>query len=135
KVVVLPAPLGPSSTMNSPSFTAKESSRTASIAPKRLLTFCKVTSAMASNSRACGRDRRTAARIEQRQAFGAEGESDRIADLRRQIRRQARGHATIGRVDRDDLGGPEIFRAEHPAFDRRAIGKADVLRAHPKHQR
>src|SRR5215831_13122805 len=46
-VVVLPAPVGPSSTTNSPSATASDSARTASIAPNRLLTSTSATSATA----------------------------------------------------------------------------------------
>src|SRR5271166_6586009 len=135
KVVVLPAPLGPSSTTNSPSFTAKDRSRTASIVPKRLLMLRKLTSAMTGASKIRGLDRRAAHRVEQRQALSAEVEPDGFADPDLQARWQPCRNAAVGRVDGDDLGGPEIFRAEHAALDRGGIGEADVLWPHAQHQR
>ncbi len=71
-VVVLPAPLGPSSTTNSPLLMAKDRSRTASMRPKRLLTWRRATLAMADAPMACGPDCRTGLRIEQRQTIGPE---------------------------------------------------------------
>src|SRR5215213_5415088 len=44
--VVLPEPEGPTSTMNSPSSTARESSETAIVSPKRFVTCSKLTGAM-----------------------------------------------------------------------------------------
>src|SRR6516162_6247707 len=135
RVVVLPAPLGPSSTTNSPSFTVNDSSRTASTVPKRLLMLCRLTSAMAGAPKIRGADRRAACGVKQRQPLGTEVETDGLPDPDMKTRRQPRRDAAVRRVYGDDLGGAEIFRAEHAPLDSRRVGKADVLRSHAKHQR
>src|SRR6202521_4883591 len=80
KVVVLPAPLGPSSTKNSPLPIDRERSSTASTSRKRLVTPLRVTSAMghflAHDERAfAGQQPLRMAVVEQR-ALDAEGEAD-----------------------------------------------------------
>src|SRR6202050_315433 len=134
-VVVLPAPLGPSSTTNSPSLMANDKSRTASIDPKRWLTWQSATLAMACASVARRPDRRTGPRVEQRKRVGAKRQPNDLADLHRQARRQPSFDLTLLGVDSDDLRGAEIFRAEHAAAHRRSVSKADVFGTHTQHQR
>src|SRR5262245_52150114 len=134
-VVVLPAPLGPSRTMNSPSAMASERSETASVVPKRLLTCCSMTSAMAGSFMARDANCRSALGIEQRQPFRAEDETDRLSDPDLHARRQSRSDAPVAGVDRNDLRGAEILGAEHAAAHIGRIGKADVFGANAQYQR
>src|SRR4029077_15461939 len=43
-------------------------------------------------------------------------------------------HPAVSCVDGDDLGRPQVFGAEHSSSHRRAVGQADMLRTHAKHQ-
>src|ERR1700691_5829769 len=114
-VVVLPAPLGPSNTTNSPSLMANDKSRTASIDPKRLLTWRSATSAMACAPLARGPDRRAGLRVEQRKRLGTKRQPHHLADLHRQARRRPGLDLPLFGVDRDYLRRAEICRAEYAA--------------------
>src|SRR5689334_3111948 len=76
KVVVLPAPVGPSSTTNSPSPIVSDRSRTASTVPKRLETLERTTSAMGGRLVQRALQRPAARLLEHRQLVGLEGEPD-----------------------------------------------------------
>src|SRR5260370_16750354 len=78
-VVVLPAPVGPSRTTNSPSPISSESSRTASVLPKLLRTVSSRTSAMCAAIVQRRAQNAAGSAIEDRQFFRAECESDRLA--------------------------------------------------------
>src|ERR1700691_4517122 len=134
-VVVLPAPLGPSNTTNSPSLMANDKSRTASIDPKRLLTWRSGTLAMADAPMTRGPDRCAGLRVEQRKRIGAKRQPNHLADLHGQARRQSGFDLPLLGIDGDDLRRAEIFRAEHAAAHRRRVGKADVFGTHAQHQR
>src|SRR6185437_10429381 len=133
-VVVLPAPLGPRSTTNSPWLIASERSRTASTGPKRLLTSRTTTLAMSGAPIRCRSDRRSGPRIKQRQCLGSERESDYLADFDWRARRQPRLDATLLRLNGNDLRRPQILGAENTTAHRCRIGKQDVLRPHAQHE-
>src|SRR5208282_5966176 len=126
-VVVFPAPLGPNKTTNSPSLMASESSLTALMSPKRLLTCRTMTLAMAIAPVIRRVNRRTGLPIEQCQAIGFECYAYRFAELHRCARGQTRLDASGLHVDRDDLRGPEILGAENATAQRRDIREAYVL--------
>src|SRR5262249_53123216 len=139
-VVVLPAPLGPKRTTNSPSLTASERSRTASTWPKRLLMCRSETLAMGFALLANGWPARrlnghSGLRVEQAQGTEAERETYRLADLHRHARRQPRLDRTLLGHDGDDLGRSQILGAENAAAQRRCVREPDVLRANAQHQR
>src|SRR5579859_1592606 len=134
-VVVLPAPLGPSRTRNSPSFTASESSRTASTVPNRLLILRKMTSAMAGAPLVRGPYRQAAAGVKQRQPVGMKFKTDGLADPNRCSRGQPGRNPPMRRVDGDDLSRAEILRPEHLAADRCSVRETNVLGTHPEHER
>src|SRR5437899_1580440 len=134
-VVVLPAPVGPSRTTNSPSATRSDRSRTASISPKRLLTCRNAISAIA-NALIKSASHRTAGRsIEHDQRLRLEGEADRLAQPNRRVRRETRLDVALPGVDGHDLRRAEIFGAEHTAANRRRVGERDVLGPHSEHER
>src|SRR6516164_100804 len=128
-VVVLPAPLGPSKTRNSPSFTASDSSRTASTAPNRLLVLRRMTSAMASAPLVCSMYRQTAAGIEQRQPIGVKFKAYDLTDPHGHGGRQPGSDPPVRRVDGDDLVGAEILRAEHLTTNPCRVSKTNMLGA------
>src|ERR1043166_3970318 len=87
-VVVLPAPVGPSRTTNSPSAMLSERSRTASTSPKRLPT-CRITiSAMTVALIERAARRPPARHVEHHQILRIEGEPHRLAQPHRYARRQ-----------------------------------------------
>src|SRR5258707_6289008 len=108
KVVVLPAPEGPSSTKNPPSGIASDRSSTAAMSPKRLARPARATSAMRrlrapplgrSRGRAVverGLDRPARAGVEQRELLGAKREPHGLADLESRRRRQASANPAGG---------------------------------------
>src|SRR5690349_3050386 len=115
-VVVLPAPVGPSSTRNSPSRMNNDRSDTAVRSPNRLVTPCNVTSAMADTFEQ-GRTHGLAARlVEQRQLLAAKFESHALAPAYGRLRGQPRPQRAVTRRQGDDLGGPKIFGAENLAL-------------------
>src|SRR5437016_5168097 len=132
-VVVLPAPVGPSRTTNSPSPIPSESSRTASVLPKLLQTASSRTSAMRAAIVQCRTQDAAGPAIEDRQFFRAEREPDRLAEPNRHLRAEARLHeAACGRHG-DDLGGTEILDAIDGAAQRRGVAEPDVFGAHAEH--
>src|SRR6476646_3949548 len=89
-VVVLPAPVGPRSTKNSPSLMVRSIAATAAIAPKRLLSPETAISAMAGALLQGGADGSAGHAVEDRGALGAEREADHVAGLRRDLGREPR---------------------------------------------
>src|SRR5262245_37002624 len=88
-VVVLPAPVGPSSTTNSLSPTVRERSRTAVTGPNRLVTLERITSAMGRSPAGDGcavheiaRQCALGAPVEQNQRIASEIDPHRVANLR-----------------------------------------------------
>ena len=130
-VVVLPAPVGPSSTMNSPSAMSSDRSRTARTSPKRLVTPERRPQPCAASvvQRRCAMRGRM--RVEQRQPLGAERESHVLADALPASAGQPRLDLAVRGVHRDDLGRAEIFGAEdlaRAAARRRRGGHARAAR-------
>src|SRR5581483_5029156 len=134
-VVVLPAPLGPSKTRNSPLLTASESSRTASTEPKRLPMLRRMTSAMASAPLVVGPDRESAPGVEQCQPFGVEFQAHSLAYPHRCRSGQPGRNPPVRGVDRHYLGGSEILRAEHLAANPGRVDETNVFRTNPEDQR
>ena len=144
-VVVLPAPVGPSSTTNSPFATVRSRLSTASVVPKRLLTLESAISAIRASllmggcARArsrntcilsqCSPDCPAACLIEERKALTAKREADRLARGDGGARGKPRLQLTVLGGHRHDLGGAEIFRAEDRSAELRCIVEADVLGA------
>src|SRR2546430_179381 len=79
-VVVFPAPVGPSSTTNSPLATYSDSLRTASPPPTPLLTPTSATSAMLPSREEGRLQRRSAHPVEQGEKVGPQGKPDGLAD-------------------------------------------------------
>src|SRR6476646_1056767 len=138
--VVLPAPLGPKRTTNSPSFTTSERSRTASTWPKRLLICRRETLAMSCALLAHRwRDRRlnrhSGFGIEQAQGTEAECETHCLADLHWRARRQPRLDRALLGHDGDDLSRSQILGPEDTAAQRGRVREPDVLRTNTQHHR
>src|SRR5690348_8108974 len=102
-VVVFPAPVGPSSTTNSPSTMLRERSRTATVSPKRLSTCCNRTSAIAVALMDRAPRRAPRRRVEHDEVLGLEREADSLAEPDRQARRQTRLDAPLVDLEGDDL--------------------------------
>src|SRR3984957_18252772 len=118
KVVVFPAPVGPSNTTNAPSSTVSERSETALVAPKRFDTPSSVTSAMGELHRGRrimerGQDGAAGGGVEQRDAVRTEFEPNAVADRHLEIRGQSGFRQAMRGRDGDDLCRTEIFRAEN----------------------
>src|SRR5438445_4579257 len=131
-VVVLPAPVGPSSTTNSPFAIESERLRTASTAPKLLLTSTSATSAMPSSRIKRRGQRLSAHRIKQGEPIRPQREPHGLADIDRLARRQPRLDLAASRRHRDDLRRTQIFGADHAAAQAGSIGERDVLGPHPE---
>src|SRR5690349_15143289 len=96
--VVLPAPVGPSSTTSSPLGTVRLTSFTASTSPKRLVTRSMTTSAIFAPT--CALEQAALQRlarygIEDDEAFLCKPQSHIFADPRATRRRNARFHHTV----------------------------------------
>src|SRR6516165_7083881 len=124
-VVVLPAPVGPSSTTNSPWPIDNERSRTASIAPKRLETALSAISATTTSFVEGGSQGTTALGIKHRQPIGSKRETDGVAARNPDGGGKPRLDLPIGGVDGHDLCRAQIFGAKHPAAQRRAVVERD----------
>src|SRR5260221_2799579 len=111
-VVVLPAPVGPSSTTNSPSAIESERSRTASTSPKRLLTAVSARSATGGSLVEGCLEGAAARGVEDRDPIVIEAEPYRLADACSRARRQPRLHLAIRDRDGDDLGRAKLLDAE-----------------------
>src|SRR6516164_9436827 len=96
KVVVLPAPVGPSSTRNSPSPTASESRLTASSLPKRLLTPERMTSAMELSVVQRGAHRPPCGLVEEGDLLGAEAQAHALAPAEPHIGGKPRPQGAVG---------------------------------------
>src|SRR5450631_686233 len=125
--VVLPAPVGPSSTMNSPSGIVRLTSSIAAIGPNRLVTRSISTSATGGSNAAAGahlsggpfeqRAAQRAARddVEHDRTVVGEVQADRFARLHANRGRDSGFHPAVLGVDRDDLKRAHVFGAEHAA--------------------
>src|SRR5580700_1236498 len=138
--VVLPAPLGPKRTTNSPSFTTSETSRTASTWPKRLLICRRETLAMGGallihRRLVRGLQGHPGLGVEQAQGVEAECEPHRLADVHRHTGRHPRLDRPLFDHDRDDLGRTQILGAEDAPAQRRCVGEPDMLWTNAEHDR
>src|ERR1700733_3535664 len=139
KVVVLPAPVGPSSTTNAPSSTVSDRTETALGAPKRFETPSSVTSAMGELHRARmimerGQDGAAGSGVEERDAVRTEFEPNAVADRHLEIGGQSGFRQAVRGGDGDDLCGAKIFRAENLAAQRGLIVQAHVFGTHAEDQ-
>src|SRR5882672_1051093 len=136
-VVVLPAPLGPSRTKNSPSAICRSRLSTARTAPKRLPSARNVRLAMAQRlpmlARRFAGEQALGRLVEQHDAFGAWTQSDRRAGHGTRLLRCHHLYRGGERLDRHHPMGTEIFRLHHPAAPPAGVVKADVLRPHAEH--
>src|SRR5688572_23851871 len=127
KVVVLPAPVGPSSTANSPSAMSSESPSTAVTVLNCFTTLRSEISAM-SRSIMKGRPDRTPRRlVEQRQAVTQEGEADLLARIHRNARRHFHLHPALRHLHGHDLHGAQILAAEDLTAKARGVIEAYML--------
>src|SRR5437588_2556788 len=126
-VVVLPAPVGPSSTMNSPSATASERSLTAATLPKRLLTPLSKTSAKDASFMQRAADCPTRGLIKHGQPLAHQRKPDLLARRHFDTCREPRLDLALRNTDGDDLRRSEIFGAEDLATELRSIIEPDVL--------
>src|SRR5882762_584207 len=97
-----------------------EKSRTASVAPKRLLTASITTSAMLTSVVQRCAECPTRDRIEDRHLVGSEAQAHLLALAHMCLRRDAGFHVSALRRDGDDLGGAKILGAEDLTADRRS---------------
>src|SRR5271169_4424690 len=150
KSVVLPAPVGPSRTMNSPSATDSETSASARTSPKRLFIPESVISDMCrplGNGRTGtghepewvvmthGSDGSSCGGIEEVRAIVAKGQSDGLIGPDRQARRGAHLNLTPARRDRHNLYRSQILTAENLAPHTPVRDNLDVLRSHTDDKR
>src|SRR5947209_6021249 len=124
RVVVLPAPVGPSSATNSPSATVSDKSSIACIFLNALETALISTSAMRASPMQCGTDRPARGLVEDRQRIGPEVEPDILSDPKGHAGRRAGLERAIARRHGHYLGGAKILRAIDLAAHHAEIGKA-----------
>src|SRR5262245_66685414 len=103
-VVVLPAPVGPSRTTNSPSPTASDSRVSAATGPKRLLTSARITSATDLSIQERRSHRASRSLVEQRELLRPKAEADPLPAQHSDLGRQTRSQRAMLRGQRDDLG-------------------------------
>src|SRR4051794_21003541 len=108
-VVVLPAPLGPSSATNSPSPTVSDRSLTASVLLNALETALISTSAMRASFMQRGADRPARRLVEDRQRIGPEVEPDILPGPERHAGRRPGLERPIARRHGHDLRRAEIL--------------------------
>src|SRR6185369_7517382 len=109
KVVVLPAPVGPSRTMSSPSAIVRLRSPTATTSPNRLLTRSRTTSAMAGSLMQRAPDGTAGRDVEHRQPLRPQPEPDDLAGTSRRRGGDAGPDLPMRGVDDHDLRGAEIL--------------------------
>src|SRR3954451_17187481 len=127
-VVVLPAPVGPSSTTNSPSLMSRSRASTATVSPNALRTPVRRTSAMGDLTlEQRGGQGALAAGVEQDDLAGIEGEADLLADRGALGVGGAHAQPSCLGVDGHHLAGAHILDAEHLAADHAVVGEADML--------
>src|SRR5688572_25760977 len=129
-VVVLPAPVGPSRTTNSPSFTPSDMPCTAETAPKRLVTPSRTTSAMAGSCEEIAGERALAAAIEHQERLGLEAQAEGLAEPRAHRVGRPDLEAAGRGVDRDHLAGAHVLDPEHSSPQLSLVARLDVLRPH-----
>src|SRR5262245_54457036 len=134
KVVVFPAPVGPSSTRNSPSPTARVSRLTASTLPKRLLMPERMTSAMKLSFMEGGAHRTPRRLVEEGELLGPEPEADPLAAVDVYVGGEPGTQGAVRGGEGDDLGRAEILGAEDLAAHRPLLAETHILRPDPKHQ-
>src|SRR4249920_1501143 len=100
-VVVLPAPVGPSRTINSPSAISRDRSWTARTSPKRLVMPESLTSATDLSVVQGAAQCTSRSRIEHQKALGAERKAHVVADAYRHRRWQPRLDLAVRRVHGD----------------------------------
>src|SRR5690348_11301378 len=127
-VVVLPAPVGPSSTTNSPSWMMRSTPLTAVMSPKCFSTCSRRTSAMERSLEQRRPDRPAALRVEQGQAARYEAEADIFARLDLAGGFGPRLHLAERRVDGDNLRRAKILAAIDRAAQGRGIVERDMFR-------
>src|SRR5437588_6006547 len=132
KVVVLPAPVGPSKATNSPSPTVSDRSLTACVFLNALETALISTSAMHTSLMQRGADRPAGRLVEDRQRIGAEVEPDILSGPERHAGRRPDLERAIARRHGHDLRRAEIFRPVDLAPHRTAIGETHVLGPDPE---
>src|SRR5690242_8478871 len=115
--VVLPAPVGPSSTTSSPSGIARLTSFNASTSPKRLVTRSMPISAMDGSFEEVALERAPGDGLEHDQPRMVEGEPDPFADASLDRGGEPRLHTPVVRVHRDHLHRAHVLDAEHLAAD------------------
>src|SRR5947208_3805 len=113
--VVLPAPVGPSRTTNSPLGTVRLTSFTASTPPKRLVTRSMTTSATCGLFEQATLQRAPRDSIEDSQAFFGEPQADVFAVAQTPPRWNARFHHAVLGMNRNDLHGTHILDSVHLA--------------------
>src|SRR5436305_146628 len=109
-VVVLPAPVGPSSATNSPSATFSDSSLIAGVSLNALETALISTSAMRASLMQCSANRPTGSFVEDRQCVGPEGEPDALSCPEAQPGGQPGLEGAVARRHGYDLRRAELFR-------------------------
>src|SRR5438093_9741319 len=127
--VVLPAPVGPSKTTNSPLGMVRLTSLAASTSPKRLITRSMTTSAMSHLFDQAALQRATGDGVEQHESLLPESQSDLLAHAHPARRGKASLQLSVLRVHGHDLHGTHIFRAEHLTAHA-VIDQLHVLRTH-----
>src|SRR5947199_3258057 len=109
KVVVLPAPVGPSSATNSPSATFSDSSLIAGVPLNALETALISTSAMRASLMQCGADRLAGCLVEDRQCIGPEVEPDALSCPEAHTGGRPGLECAVARRHGHDLRGAEVF--------------------------
>src|SRR5690242_13853416 len=126
KVVVLPAPVGPKSTVNAPSAISSERSSIAVTVLKRLVTLRNEMSAMMDpliQRRAQGA---AGVLVEERQAVAKEGEAHLLTGIDHNTCGYLYLDADLKRLHCHDLHRAQIFGAENLAATGRPIIEADM---------
>src|SRR6195256_4024275 len=126
-VVVLPAPVGPSSATNSPSPIFSDRSLIACAPLNALETALISTSAMRASLMQRGADRPAGGLVEDRQRIGSEVEPDALSGPEVHTGGRPGLECAIARRHGHDLGGAEIFRTIDLAPHHAAIGETHML--------
>src|SRR5438128_7777478 len=111
--VVLPAPVGPSKTTNSPLGMVRLTSFAASTSPKRLVTRSMTTSAMSHLFEQAALQCSTGDGIEYHQSLPPESQSDLLAHAHSARRGKASLQLSVLCVHGHDLHGTHVLGAEH----------------------
>src|SRR6266702_769406 len=133
-VVVLPAPVGPSSATNSPSATVSDRSLTACVFLNALETALISTSAMRASFMQSGADRPARRLVEDRQRIWPEIEPDILSGPKRHAGGRPGLERAIARRHRHDLRRAEILGPIDLAPHHAAIGEAHMLGPNPEHE-